>query len=461
MEVHRYPRKERPGKDGRVPIRLMVHYHNKRLPIPTGEKVAFPGGWDEQKQVVKRGQPWAGIVNQKLANMEKVLRFVYQVSERRPLDNATFKHLFDQVFDRILASGVSSTEDDFTRGQIQKAYDAYLEDLRRPPVDPAPVGGFFDLFQKWIDWKANSIDEKTGKKLAGNTIDSFRYSMQKFKTFEKQRGEAIAFAGMDNTFYEEFQRFMLAESPGSLNTFGKLISHLKQFLSWCVDQNVQVNPKFLKFFVPSKYVGVDFLYQEELAAIKHIDYKSEAVWEKLNQLYAQLVEEIGYAPFSIETFKNQAELARDIFLMCCYTSLRISDANALEKSRIRNDIIVVKTMKKTSKPCYIPFFDDEIFEPVALVKKYESQSQRVFPRIHTSQVNFHLKIIQRLVGIDRLNLSTKIGRKTFTTLKIYQGVPRSIVMQATGHLTEVSFNRYLGVNEKELVEIFRKKAIAS
>lgn len=459
MEVNRYPRKERIGKDGRAPIRLMVHYHNKRLPIPTGEKVSM-GGWDPAKQQVKPKHPWAAVINQKLDNLEKVLRFVYQVSEkeRRPLDNTSFKQLFDQVFDRILATGASSTEDDFTRDQIQRAYDAYQDALRRPAPDPAPAGGFFDLFPKWIAWKRESIDEKTGKKLAKATTDSFGYSMRRFKAFQEYRGTPISFEGINSAFYEEFQKYVLADSPDSVNTFGKLITHLKQFLSWCLDQNVPVNPKFLKFFAPSKYIGVDFLYQDDLAAIKRIDYESELVWERLFELYTQLIEEVGYTAVVWETFKNQAELARDIFLMCCYTSLRISDVMALEKSRIRNEIIEVKSMVKTSKPCYIPFFDDDIFEPVALVQKYAGPSKRVFPRIRASHVNFHLKIIQRLVGIDRLNLSTKIGRKTFTTLKIYQGVPRAIVMQATGHLTELSFNRYLGVNQKELVEIFKKQS---
>ena len=45
-------------------------------------------------------------------------------------------------------------------------------------------------------------------------------------------------------------------------------------------------------------------------------------------------------------------------------------------------------------------------------------------------------------------------------LKISQGVPRAQVMQATGHRTESSFNRYLGVIEQELVETFRKTARA-
>lgn len=66
--------------------------------------------------------------------------------------------------------------------------------------------------------------------------------------------------------------------------------------------------------------------------------------------------------------------------------------------------------------------------------------------------------VAHLAGITRIHLTPKVGRKTFATLKIYQGVPRAQVMLATGHKTEASFNRYLGIDEQELIHSFRKTA---
>ena len=43
-----------------------------------------------------------------------------------------------------------------------------------------------------------------------------------------------------------------------------------------------------------------------------------------------------------------------------------------------------------------------------------------------------------------------VGRKTYATLKVYQGVPKSLVMLAIGHQTEAQFNVYLGIDEQEL-----------
>jgi hypothetical protein len=66
--------------------------------------------------------------------------------------------------------------------------------------------------------------------------------------------------------------------------------------------------------------------------------------------------------------------------------------------------------------------------------------------------------VAALTGLTRLALTTKIGRKTFATLKIYQGIPKAQVMLATGHKTETSFNRYLGIDERELLRHFHKTA---
>ncbi|MBO3270737.1 hypothetical protein [Hymenobacter defluvii] len=58
----------------------------------------------------------------------------------------------------------------------------------------------------------------------------------------------------------------------------------------------------------------------------------------------------------------------------------------------------------------------------------------------------------------RIPLSMRLGRKTFATLNIYQSIPKAQVMLATGHTTEKSFNRYLGIDEQELVQAYRKTA---
>ncbi|WP_161889286.1 phage integrase SAM-like domain-containing protein [Pontibacter russatus] len=461
MEINRYIRTDR-IKDGYGPIRIAVHYHNKRLQLSTGEKALYPDGWDEEKQRVKSRQPFASVINQKLDNIEKTLVYIYQVSEknRNALDNASYKTLYEQLFASITGSGVSSTQDVFTHAMLQEAYEKYLKATSQPETVPKPPQGFLELMALWIEEEKERIVEASGRKMSSNTIKGLNSTLKRFQAFEAQRGQLITFEGMNKYFYSEFRAYMLDELQQGINNFGKHVRRLKQFLTWTEDhdEELPVNPKYVRFSAPSRYTGVDFLYLEELHAIKVLDFKSKELRTRLYYTYSnKLSEELGQEAF--ENYLHQVELARDLFLMCCYTALRISDAQSLTFADIKGELIVTGS-QKTGNVSYIPFFDDNIFKPVALVNKYRSSSPQIFPKC--PKINYHLKTVQKLASVDRIVLTTKIGRKTFATLKVYQGVPRSIVMQATGHKTETSFNRYLGVNEQELVNIFKQKsALAS
>jgi integrase len=142
--------------------------------------------------------------------------------------------------------------------------------------------------------------------------------------------------------------------------------------------------------------------------------------------------------------------------MCCYTGLRRSDIWRLSPNHISKELITITT-QKTSITCYIPFYDDQIFRPVELINKYKGRYKTCLPV--NKSINEYLKYVQKLSGIDRLELTTKIGRKTFVTLKVYQGVQVRLIMTATGHKTEASFNRYAGIDTESLIQVFKDKSI--
>ena len=98
----------------------------------------------------------------------------------------------------------------------------------------------------------------------------------------------------------------------------------------------------------------------------------------------------------------------------------------------------------------IPYLDDDVFRPVALLEHYRPLGlDTCLPFVRDPWL--YLPHVAALARLTRLKLGLHVGRKTYATLKVYQGVPKSLVMLATGHQTEAQFNEYLGINEEELL----------
>jgi hypothetical protein len=114
------------------------------------------------------------------------------------------------------------------------------------------------------------------------------------------------------------------------------------------------------------------------------------------------------------------------------------------RSNYANHVVRVKA-GKTQLFCVSLFLDEYVFKPVALIEKCLLVGTSFDDDLPT-------------LALTRIALTSKVGRKAFVTLKLAQSVPRITIMQATGHRTESSFNRYVGIDEAKLVENYRKTA---
>jgi integrase len=146
---------------------------------------------------------------------------------------------------------------------------------------------------------------------------------------------------------------------------------------------------------------------------------------------------------------------RDVFLLCAYTSLRHGDAQELGWQHVfAEQRLIKKLLNKTTVVGLIPYLDDDVFRPVALLAKYRPLGLATcLPFVRDPWR--YLPHVAALAGLTRLKLGMHVGRKTYATLKIYQGVPARLVMLATGHQTESQFNVYLGINRQELLDSYR------
>ena len=157
---------------------------------------------------------------------------------------------------------------------------------------------------------------------------------------------------------------------------------------------------------------------------------------------------------------------RDMFVIACYTALRISDMQKLNDAIIGNGVITLY-QTKTKEQVQIPILK----EIAPLINHYRQQG---FPTFNANKANETIKDLVRRCGIDDL-ISFKEFRGGITTIKtlpkwrmvsfhtarrscitnLYKrGYPINYIMPLSGHRSVQAFQRYMRASNKEMMSNF-------
>ena len=176
-------------------------------------------------------------------------------------------------------------------------------------------------------------------------------------------------------------------------------------------------------------------------------------WDELNKL----------KDYHIPHDKQYLERIRDVFLFCCFTSLRYSDVRNLKRSDIKPDHIEVTTVK-TADSLIIELNDHS----KAILEKYKDvhfENHMALPVISNQKMNDYLKELGELAeinepvretyykGNERIDeitpkyalLSTHAGRRTFICNALALGIPAQVVMKWTGHSDYKAMKPYIDI----------------
>ena len=170
--------------------------------------------------------------------------------------------------------------------------------------------------------------------------------------------------------------------------------------------------------------------------------------------------------YSIPIEKKHLERVRDVFVFCCFTGLRYSDAKNLTKGDVKNEFFDVTTIK-TADSLRIEF--NTVSK--SILDKYKDipiANNRALPVISNQKMNDELKELCRMAGIDsevrktfykgneRIDerhpkyevVSTHTGRKSFICNALALGIPVEVVMKWTGHDDYKSMKPYIAVADE-------------
>lgn len=267
------------------------------------------------------------------------------------------------------------------------------------------------------------------------TIKSYFTTLNKLLAYEKKTNQRLSFLSIDYTFYSLFLQFCKKDLVLAPNTLGGHIKNIKVFMKIAFDNGDTENIAFKKssFKTMSEEVDSVYLNEDELQKIK-----------------------------SCVLPAGRLENVRDIFLIACYTGLRISDYSKITQKNIIHDGRILKVLtEKTNEEVFIPLNS----HVKSLLAKYGYSVKM----ISQQKFNSYLKEVCELAGINepitfyqtrgdekiqitspKFKLVTShTARRSFATNAFKAGLPTISIMKITGHKTERSFLKYIKITKEE------------
>lgn len=387
--------KRHKGQEDRLSVRMRVTLPGERpLDFPTGHHVSLDE-WDSAAMRAKETCPRCREINRTISEWLSVMEEIiarYELIEKRLPTACEVKDLFNDMTGRR-KTWVTSKLPDETR-DLWLAFDEFMGEMgERNQWTPV-------TYQKF-----NSIRNH-------------------LKAFEPR----LSFPAIND---EKMQAFLdhLRRKEMRNTTIENRVAFVRWFLRWAHAKGYYTGTSHETF--RPKLKGVD-------GNAKEIIYLS---LDELNKLREH----------PLATTQASLERVRDVFLFCCFTGLRYSDAAKLRRSDIKGDHIEVVT-KKTNDGLRIELNKHS----KAILDKYKGEDIKgglALPVISNQKMNAMLKILGQACGLDEPTrvvyflgnerheevypkwalLTTHCARRTFVVTALQLGIPAEVIMKWTGH----------------------------
>jgi integrase len=257
----------------------------------------------------------------------------------------------------------------------------------------------------------NQIKNETRR----NQSDSFR----KLKAFRKE----IYFEDINYSFINRFDQYLRGLGL-AINTVRKHHRYLKAQINAAIREEhiVRENP-YSKFKLPYEQPQRVFLRKNELLKVEALEIPSDLV---------------------------HLEKIRKMFLLSCYTGLRISDLISLAPGHIEETekgLLINKREKKNGKivraPLWLLFKSQDadyskpekiVIEALKNLVQIPIKEREKYPlfRMTEQHYNRELKELARLAGIKK-KVTSHVGRRTFATALAAFGVPPLVIKKLMNH----------------------------
>ena len=277
------------------------------------------------------------------------------------------------------------------------------------------VPNVIGTIQHYIDSRKIEVENGHLTKITFN-----RYNVRKQNTilfFEQKYGTSnLTLAELKPSIGKEYASFLRNHKKLGVSTVNKDLCFFKTILEYAVS-NEWTNRNVLSQWKRTK----------EITEIISLNYSEVRNIETLH--------------ITDETLDK----VRWVFVFCCYTGLSYTDLMSLKQEHVLKDekdgLFIKKPRQKTKVNSIIPLIPNSL----EILARYHAQSLKtglLLPQMSLKEFNKYLKALQSLAGLSRLKLTSKIGRKSFTSIMVNAGVRAEVLIKATGHTNTSVLNKH-------------------
>lgn len=308
-----------------------------------------------------------------------------------------------------------------------------------------------DFFDHYVSTMHQRVDPHTKRFLSERTIAHHKTVLRRIVAFFDFYDIRNDFSVFDSEFETKFSYWAYKAKGYHANTIPATMSVLKVWLNAAVEDGIPVNLAYKRYTSKGSDVDNIYLTEEEIERIYSLDIpdlKAKGLIDK----------------------KSEIEGTRDLFIIGCWTGLRQSDINHIDKALFDlDDETITVITEKTTEKVVIPMH--RFIKAIYL--KYDGHLPKM---CHKANFNKHLVELGRLAEINeevliKENVAGKIvtnkykkyqlikshtARRSFATNMFLKGAPTINIMKLTGHTTEANFMKYIKVSRAENAKIMKK-----
>lgn len=417
-------------------IRARVTFNGERVDISSGIALLSSESWDADLERVTGKN--ALDANSRLYKMQDMLEMSirsFEVEDKYP-SVAEFKERFDSLWKGASAAEKVEAKQKNSAPGFYDVFDMFMQECgEKNAWTIATYQKWYSLKEDVHSYKPKTKFEDLNESFLTGFVGYLRDS-KALKTPRKPKGDRSEYDPEDVTGIKN-------------STLAKKLEYLRWFLNWATAKGFNNNLTY-KFFRPTlkqTQKKVIYLTREELSRIKSVDLSGDNTY---------------------------LEPVRDVFLFCCFSGLRHSDANNLLKSDVKGDHIEITTVKTADS------ISIELNETTkSIIQKYSDTllpDNKALPNMTNQAMNRDLKLLCRLAGIDeeiRVTtykgserqdeihpkwelIGTHTGRRTFIVNALSLGIPPNIVMKWTGHSDYKAMKPYIDIVDSIKAESMKK-----